>query len=85
MRAMMDSRLTVLALVGLLLAASCGDPSGTRAGAGDGGSSRAVSASGSGQPGSSAPNFSVRTFSGDEFRLSKERGSPVVLNFWESW
>jgi len=32
-----------------------------------------------------APDFSVRTFDGDTFRLSDHRGTPVVLNFWESW
>lgn len=30
-------------------------------------------------------NFSVTSFSGDDFTLSAERGSPVVLNFFESW
>jgi cytochrome oxidase Cu insertion factor (SCO1/SenC/PrrC family) len=32
-----------------------------------------------------APEFSVQTFDGDTFRLSDHRGTPVVLNFWESW
>jgi hypothetical protein len=32
-----------------------------------------------------APGFEVTTFSGDEFALGEQRGTPVVLNFWESW
>lgn len=32
-----------------------------------------------------APDFSVQTFTGERFRLSEHRGTPVVLNFWESW
>jgi cytochrome oxidase Cu insertion factor (SCO1/SenC/PrrC family) len=32
-----------------------------------------------------APDFSVETFDGDTFKLSDHRGTPVVLNFWESW
>lgn len=32
-----------------------------------------------------APDFSVETFDGDTFKLSDLRGTPVVLNFWESW
>ena len=30
-------------------------------------------------------DFSVTSFSGEDFTLSAERGSPVVLNFFESW
>jgi hypothetical protein len=32
-----------------------------------------------------APDFTVTTFDGARFSLSEQRGSPVVLNFWESW
>lgn len=32
-----------------------------------------------------APDFTVTTFEGERFRLSELRGTPVVLNFWESW
>lgn len=32
-----------------------------------------------------APGFEVTTFSGDEFALGEQKGTPVVLNFWESW
>jgi cytochrome oxidase Cu insertion factor (SCO1/SenC/PrrC family) len=32
-----------------------------------------------------APDFSFETFKGDTFSLAEQRGTPVVLNFWESW
>jgi cytochrome oxidase Cu insertion factor (SCO1/SenC/PrrC family) len=32
-----------------------------------------------------APDFSFETFEGDTFSLAEQRGTPVVLNFWESW
>ena len=32
-----------------------------------------------------APDFTVTTFEGEEFRLRVHKGTPVVLNFWESW
>jgi hypothetical protein len=32
-----------------------------------------------------APEFAFETFEGGTFRLSEQRGTPVVLNFWESW
>ncbi|HZA41618.1 MAG TPA: redoxin domain-containing protein [Actinomycetota bacterium] len=37
------------------------------------------------EPEDLAPDFSVETFDGDTFKLSDHRGTPVVLNFWESW
>jgi hypothetical protein len=37
------------------------------------------------EPEDLAPDFSVKTFDGDTFKLSEHRGMPVVLNFWESW
>jgi hypothetical protein len=36
-------------------------------------------------PANPAPDFTVTTFDGARFSLSRQRGSPVVLNFWESW
>ena len=36
-------------------------------------------------PANPAPDFTVTTFDGNHFSLSEQRGSPVVLNFWESW
>ena len=32
-----------------------------------------------------APEFEVETFEGDTFAIREELGTPVVLNFWESW
>ena len=32
-----------------------------------------------------APDFAFETFEGETFRLSEHRGTPIVLNFWESW
>lgn len=32
-----------------------------------------------------APAFTVETFDGEAFSLAEHRGTPVVLNFWESW
>jgi cytochrome c biogenesis protein CcmG/thiol:disulfide interchange protein DsbE len=32
-----------------------------------------------------APNFSLKTLSGDTFRLNEHRGKVVVLNFWGTW
>jgi hypothetical protein len=44
------------------------------------------SAPGSGQPVEDpAPEFEVQTFDGQSFSLAEQRGTPVVLNFWESW
>jgi cytochrome oxidase Cu insertion factor (SCO1/SenC/PrrC family) len=34
---------------------------------------------------SAAPMFTVTTFDGNTFSLGAQRGTPVVLNFWESW
>lgn len=31
------------------------------------------------------PDFTVETFDGNTFTLAEQAGSPVVLNFWESW
>src|SRR6059036_1760360 len=39
----------------------------------------------SGAPGSSAPDFTLKTFAGDTLSLSGFRGHPVFLNFWASW
>lgn len=36
------------------------------------------------QPGP-APDFDLQLFSGGSFRLSEQRGNPVVVNFWASW
>ena len=35
--------------------------------------------------GSTAPDFTLKTLTGDTARLSAFRGRPVLLNFWASW
>ncbi len=32
-----------------------------------------------------APDFTLTTYEGEEFRLSKQRGNIVIVNFWASW
>jgi cytochrome c biogenesis protein CcmG, thiol:disulfide interchange protein DsbE len=32
-----------------------------------------------------APDFTLRTLTGEELTLSAQRGKPVVLNFWATW
>jgi cytochrome c biogenesis protein CcmG/thiol:disulfide interchange protein DsbE len=32
-----------------------------------------------------APDFTLQTLDGGTFRLSEQRGKPVVLNFWATW
>lgn len=32
-----------------------------------------------------APDFTLPTLDGSEFRLRDQRGKPVVLNFWATW
>lgn len=35
--------------------------------------------------GAPAPDFTLRTLSGEQVRLSELRGKPVVLSFWAPW
>ncbi|MBI2952757.1 MAG: TlpA family protein disulfide reductase [Chloroflexi bacterium] len=35
--------------------------------------------------GRQASDFSIKLFSGEEFRLSDQRGKAVAVNFWASW
>jgi cytochrome oxidase Cu insertion factor (SCO1/SenC/PrrC family) len=72
----------------VVLLAACGGPS-TSAGpyarpSPEGGASDNQSEGGSGT-GIPAPDFSFETFEGETFSLAEQRGTPVVLNFWESW
>jgi hypothetical protein len=30
-------------------------------------------------------DFTIETFDGGTFKLSAQAGTPVVINFWESW
>lgn len=32
-----------------------------------------------------APDFTLPTLSGEEFTLSAQQGTPIVLNFWATW
>ena len=32
-----------------------------------------------------APDFTLTTFNGEQFRLSDQRGKVIVINFWASW
>ena len=32
-----------------------------------------------------APDFTIETFEGATFSLAEQSGTPIVLNFWESW
>ena len=36
-------------------------------------------------PGRAAPSFAVRTLDGKMFKMSENRGRPVVLDFWAPW
>jgi cytochrome oxidase Cu insertion factor (SCO1/SenC/PrrC family) len=74
---MTTARVGVLVAVAVaLLVAGCGAPAGV------GTEGRRP------LPGSNlraAPDFTVETFDGETFTLSEHRGTPVVINFWESW
>ena len=37
------------------------------------------------QPGSKAPNFTLKSRSGKNLKLSEFRGQVVMINFWASW
>lgn len=43
----------------------------------------AASGPSTGASATQAPDFTVETFEGSTLR--EQRGTPVVLNFWESW
>jgi cytochrome oxidase Cu insertion factor (SCO1/SenC/PrrC family) len=65
-----------------LLALGCGSPQAERV-SGSGGSTSAAAHARTKD--AAIRNFSVTSFSGKEFTLSARLGSPVVLNFFESW
>ena len=54
----------------ILISVACGDPS---------------SENHREDPAVEAPMFRVRTFDQTNFSLAEHRGTPVVINFWESW
>jgi len=71
------------AVVLAMLALACAGPR-TEQSARSGGSEKASGE----QPaagGGASREFSVTSFTGKDFTLSDQRGSPVVLNFFESW
>lgn len=37
------------------------------------------------QMGQRAPDFTLKTITGESFKLSEQRGKPVFLNFWATW
>jgi cytochrome oxidase Cu insertion factor (SCO1/SenC/PrrC family) len=81
MRSVAIKRALVLTATGLALFA-CGAPDGpTRSE----GTSTAAGGERQERPSEQAPDFTVETFGGRPFTLSEQRGTPVVLNFWESW
>ncbi len=76
-------RLGVALVVLAMLALACAGPR-TEQSARSGGSEKASGK----QPaagGGAGRDFSVTSFTGKDFTLSDQRGSPVVLNFFESW
>jgi cytochrome oxidase Cu insertion factor (SCO1/SenC/PrrC family) len=70
---MMLSRASKLVLAAMAVAVTAGCGASEPQQGGPGGTS------------ASAPSFTVTTFTGERFALEAMRGTPVVLNFWESW
>ncbi len=75
-------RITALVVLSML-ALACAAPPADQA-AGSGGPTN-VAAEQQDAEGGEVRNFSVTSFAGRDFTLSAKRGSPVVLNFFESW
>lgn len=84
-------RRSLLALVAVtVLAAGCGTTTETASPeppdrAGTPGASGSKAGRREKPPANAAPDFTVETFTGQRFSLGEQRGTPVVLNFWESW
>lgn len=83
----MRRALTILTLATILSACSPSDVRGPdgREALGEKGPSRTDRPATGARPPGAAPEFSVKTFDGDRFTLAEHRGTPVVINFWESW
>ena len=77
------ARTVVLCATAIVALAACGGSATTGTDARPAPESSAPEGgSGTGVP---APDFSFETFEGETFSLAEQRGTPVVLNFWESW
>ncbi|MGH2777645.1 MAG: TlpA family protein disulfide reductase [Actinomycetota bacterium] len=72
------------AVTAVVVLASCGGPATTTETDAQSAPASSPSEGGSGT-GIPAPDFSFETFEGESFSLAEQRGTPVVLNFWESW
>ncbi|MDQ4144321.1 MAG: redoxin domain-containing protein [Actinomycetota bacterium] len=89
-------RSAILAFAILLVASACGGDAGrTTTGASPGNTSAGTTKTPSDGKNARtsptepvedpAPEFEATTFEGETFSLAEQRGTPVVLNFWESW
>jgi cytochrome oxidase Cu insertion factor (SCO1/SenC/PrrC family) len=76
-------RAAALVLVSVMFA--LGACSGETSGSNSGGSQTKPAEGPDERAAQQAPDFSFETFNGDTFSLAEQRGTPVVLNFWESW
>lgn len=81
-------RLLVVTLVTLAVTGACAERQRISTGAGpvvDRDATGKKAGEGRGPVEDPAPDFTVTTFDGGTFSLGEQRGTPVVLNFWESW
>jgi len=76
-------RLGAALVVLAMLALACAEPE-TEQATGSAGSGKATAEQPTAGNGA-VRDFSVTSFAGQDFTLSAQRGSPVVLNFFESW
>lgn len=76
----------VLLAVSLLTGLGCASGTDSSGGTGSGQNAETPAQTGSAPvAGKPAPDFTLKTMSGEEVTLSKLRGKKVVLNFWASW
>ncbi|MBA2726063.1 MAG: hypothetical protein H0U53_08745 [Actinobacteria bacterium] len=76
----------------ILLSAGCGSQDATTTPGAAATSAEEVGGAGSPEDGGSTGlaysekyNFEATTFDGAPFELAAHKGTPVVINFWESW
>lgn len=74
-------RITALVVLSMLALACAAPPTDQAAGSGGSTNAGAKKQEAEGE----VRDFSVTSFAGKDFTLSAQRGSPVVLNFFESW